>query len=138
MTILAFDYGEKRIGVAVGDEIVNIAHPLTTISAEDTRFGDIAALIKEWQPTMLLVGLPSYMDGTEHEVSQLCRRFARCLHGRFNLPVQMWDERLSSMAATQALKETGKRRQKTVLDQVAAQLILQSYLDAYDKKIILP
>ncbi len=132
-TLLAFDFGEKRIGVAVGNTIVGIAHPLQTIETEsnDDRFNAIGMLIAEWQPAQLVVGLPSHMDGTEHELSRLCRKFANRLHGRFNLPVALVDERLSSAEASQSLKQAGigGRKQKPMLDQVAAQLILQSYLD---------
>lgn len=134
-TVLAFDFGEKRIGVAVGDTVVGIAHPLQTISAEsnDARFGAIGILIREWQPSQLVVGLPTYLDGTEHAMTQLCRKFANRLHGRFNLPVALVDERLSSAEASQTLKQAGigGRRQKPMLDQVAAQHILQHYLDSH-------
>jgi putative Holliday junction resolvase len=132
-TILAFDFGEKRIGVAVGDNLVGLAHPLQTISAEsnDVRFATIASLIAEWRPVLLVVGLPTHMDGTEHALTLLCKKFARRLEGRFNLPVALVDERLTSAEASQTLKElgVGGRKQKPMLDQVAAQLILQHYLD---------
>ncbi|PWB58913.1 MAG: Holliday junction resolvase RuvX, partial [Nitrosomonadales bacterium] len=87
--------------------------------------------IKEWQPGLLVVGLPFHLDGSEHEMTLRCRRFSRQLEGRFSLPVALVDERLSSAAASQDLRETGisGRRQKVMLDQVAAQLILQTYLD---------
>jgi len=132
-TVLAFDFGEKRIGVAVGESLLGIAHPLLTISAEsnDARFEAIATLIAEWRPVQLVVGLPAHLDGTEHALSRLCRKFAQRLHGRFNLPVALVDERLSSAEASQSLKQAGiaGRRQKPVLDQIAAQTILQSYFD---------
>ena len=132
--VLAFDFGEKRIGVAVGDWEVKIAHPVETIAEEgnEARFAAIERLIKEWHPRELVVGLPASLDGEEHELSRLCRRFARRLEGRFNLPVMLVDERLSSMAASQSLNEIGLRgrSQKPVLDQVAAQHILQSFFDA--------
>jgi putative Holliday junction resolvase len=132
--VLAFDFGEKRIGVAVGDMSIGIAHPLETISSEsnDVRFAAIAAMIAEWKPTRLVVGLPMYMDGTEHEMSRLSRKFARRLEGRFNLPAVLVDERLTSAEASQTLNEIGirGRNQKVMLDQVAAQTILQSYFDA--------
>lgn len=132
-TVLGFDFGLKRIGVAVGDRMIGVAHPLQTIQGEsnEQRFGAIAALIKEWQPGLLVVGLPFHLDGSEHEMTLRCRRFSRQLEGRFSLPVALVDERLSSAAASQDLRETGisGRRQKVMLDQVAAQLILQTYLD---------
>ncbi|ROH87277.1 Holliday junction resolvase RuvX [Pseudomethylobacillus aquaticus] len=131
--VLAFDFGEKRIGVASGDLLMGIAHPLTTIATEanDQRFEQIAALIKEWRPVQLVVGLPLSMDGEEHAVTLLCKKFARRLHGRFSLPVTMVDERLSSVEASASLRAAGVagRKQKVMLDQVAAQHILQSYFD---------
>jgi putative Holliday junction resolvase len=134
-TLLGFDFGEKRIGVAVGDTLIGIAHPLQTIDTEsnDERFKTIGTLIDEWKPAQLVVGLPAYLDGTEHELSRLCRKFANRLHGRFNLPVTLIDERLSSAEASQSLKNAGigGRKQKPMLDQVAAQVILQSYLDQH-------
>jgi putative Holliday junction resolvase len=132
-TILAFDFGEQRIGIAVGNTLVGIAHPLQTIDSEVThiRFTQMKALIDEWQPALLLVGLPCYLEGQEHEMSRLSRRFARRLYGRFGRKVGMWDERLSSAAASQSLSEVGVkgRQQKPFLDEVAAQHILQHYLD---------
>jgi putative Holliday junction resolvase len=131
--VLAFDFGEKRIGVAVGDTTVGIAHPLQTISAEsnDIRFDTIAALIAEWRPTRLVVGLPLSLEGEEHELTRLSRKFARRLEGRFGLPTLLVDERLSSAEASQTLNELGirGRSQKPMLDQVAAQRILQSFFD---------
>jgi len=132
--VLAFDFGEKRIGVAVGEHMLGIAHPLTTIETEatDERFRIIAELIKEWQPSMFVVGLPLSMDGEEHALTLLSKKFARRLDGRFGLPVVMIDERLTSAEASQTLKQIGigGRKQKPMLDQVAAQHILQSYFDA--------
>ncbi len=134
--VLAFDFGEKRIGVAVGDWEMGIAHPLQTIDEEgnDARFNIIAQLISEWRPVQLVVGLPAHMDGTEHELSRLCRRFARRLQGRFDLPTVMVDERLTSAHASLSLNEIGirGREQKALLDQVAAQHILQSHFDTRD------
>lgn len=132
-TALGFDFGLKRIGVASGEHMLGIAHPLTTLNAEsnDDRFNLIANLIKEWKPTTLVVGLPLSLDGEEHEVTLLCKKFARRLDGRFNLPIIMIDERLSSAEASQSLSEIGikGRKQKPMLDQIAAQVILQSYFD---------
>lgn len=132
-TILAFDFGEKRIGVALGELTLGVAHPLTTIHEEtnDRRFAAIEALIKEWQPVRLVVGLPAYLDGTEHALSALCRKFARRLEGRFGIQAVLVDERLTSAAAEASLREAGVRgrKQKPMLDQVAAQHILQSFLD---------
>lgn len=133
-TVLGFDFGLKRIGVAVGDLQLGLAHPLTTIAGESNkqRFGTIEALLREWKPALVVVGLPAHLDGVEHEMSARCRRFAHQLEGRFGLKVALVDERLSSAEASEDLGEIGVRgrRQKAVLDQVAAQRILQSYLDS--------
>lgn len=143
-TLLAFDFGEQRIGVAVGETLLGIAHPLETITTEVTthRFTQISSLIKEWQPSLLLVGLPLHMDGQEHDITRLARRFARRLEGRFHLPLAMWDERLSSDAASLALNEAGVkgRQQKKVLDQVAAVQILQDFFDTPNRfeRLIFP
>ncbi|HEV7800885.1 MAG TPA: Holliday junction resolvase RuvX [Burkholderiales bacterium] len=133
-TVLAFDFGEKRIGVAVGDLGLRIAHPLTTIRAEDnaTRFAEIAKLIAEWRPARLVVGLPMHADGTEHEVSRLARRFAQRLEGRFGVPVALVDERLTSRAAESRMRESGVREDKikASLDAAASQEILESYFSS--------
>lgn len=133
-TVLAFDFGEKRIGVATGEIMLKVAHPLTTIEAEenDVKFAHIAALIGEWRPSLLLVGLPTHLSGEPHALTQLSKKFAQRLEGRFNLPVAMVDERLSSAEASQHLNTAGIKgiKQKTMLDAVAAQTILQSYFDA--------
>lgn len=132
-TCLAFDFGATRIGVAQGDCSIGIATPLTTISgsSNDEKFSKIATLIQEWQPERLIVGLPTHLDGTEHELTQLARKFGHRLNGRFNLPIYFVDERLSSMLAEELLKQTGikGRKQKPMLDQVAAQAILQSFFE---------
>ena len=132
-TVLGFDFGEQRIGVAVGEHLLGTANPLTTINNEsnEIRFQQITELVKEWQPSLLVVGLPLNVDGSEHEVTQLCKKFARRLNGRFNLPVMLIDERYSSVEASNLLNDSGikGRAQKTMLDQVAAQTILQSYFE---------
>jgi putative holliday junction resolvase len=130
-TVLAFDFCEKRVGVAVGDLEIRIAHPLTTIAVEDsvTRFAQIANIISEWKPKRLVVGLPAHSDGTEHELSRLARRFARRLEGRFGIPATLVDERLTSRAAESRLKESGVRaeRLKDRLDSAAAREILEAF-----------
>ena len=132
-TILAFDFGEKRIGIAVGETMLKVAHPLTTIEAEENnvKFTQIASIIQEWRPSLLVVGLPTHMDGEPHTLTQLSKKFAQRLEGRFNLPVKMIDERLTSAEAAQNLHATGIKgiKQKTMLDAAAAQIILQSYFD---------
>lgn len=132
-SVLGFDFGLKRIGVASGEHMLGIAHPLTTLNAEsnEDRFKLIEALIEEWKPSTLVIGLPLSLDGDKHEITALCQKFARRMDGRFGLPIVMIDERLSSSEASQSLKELGisGRKQKPMLDQIAAQLILQSYFD---------
>lgn len=132
-TLLAFDFGVKRIGVAVGNTIAHTTQPLTTLHGEknEQRFAAIAALIGEWQPNALIVGLPCNDDGTPHEMTRLSRRFANRLKGRFNLPTLLVDERYTSVSASAQLNEMGIRgiKQKTMIDQVAAQHILQAYFD---------
>ncbi len=132
--ILAFDFGKKRIGVAMGELELKMAHPLTTISEKaDARFQAIEKLIQEWQPVRLIVGLPMHMDGTEHEMTEQCRRFARQLQGRFNLETELVDERLTSAEAESMLADMGRGGQddKHLIDQLAAQRILQAYFDQY-------
>lgn len=132
-TILAFDFGTRRIGVAVGESATGIAHPLATIAAErkNDRFAAIAKLIDEWRPALVLIGLPTHVDGQEHELTASARRFARQLEGRFGVPVALADERFTTHAAAEALATAGvtTRKQRGIRDQVAAQLILQAYLD---------
>jgi putative Holliday junction resolvase len=135
-TILAFDFGSKRIGTAVGNLELGLAHPLSTISNESrsTCFAGIAQLIEEWQPVLLVVGLPSYPDGAEHELTRRSRRFAQRLESRFGIETLLVDERYTSVTASAALRDAGVNgiKQKHMLDQVAAQLILQTYFDGRD------
>ncbi|MFH0934192.1 MAG: Holliday junction resolvase RuvX [Pseudomonadota bacterium] len=132
-TLLAFDFGTRRIGIAVGNTLTGTARPLATINDEknDARFLRIAELIAEWQPAALVVGLPCNDDGSPHEMTALCRRFANRLKGRFNLPTLLVDERYTSAAASSVLTGEGVhgRKQKTLIDQYAAQQILQAYFD---------
>ncbi|MEW6678669.1 MAG: Holliday junction resolvase RuvX [Pseudomonadota bacterium] len=134
--LLAFDFGLKRIGIAVGDRETRLAHPLDLIEAEDndTRFARIGALIAEWRPGTLVVGLPLSMDGEEHDLSRRARRFANQLNGRFGLPVALVDERLTSFDADLRLREAGVkgRNRKGLDDRLAAQQILQDYLDQHE------
>lgn len=141
-TVLAFDFGEKRIGVAVGEKAVAQAHPLTVIAAasNDERFATIAALIAEWRPALLVVGLPAHLGkagerDTPHTMAARCRRFANQLHGRFGLPVDFADERLTSLDAEARLRETGHNAKsaKSHVDAVAAQLILQTWFESSSK-----
>ena len=132
-TTLAFDFGEVRIGVAPGDAEVGLSHPLTTVTggSNEVKFEAVAKLVDEWQPVQFVVGLPVHADGTEHELTRLSRKFGRRLQGRFKLPVYWVDERMSSLYAESLLAEAQVfgRKQKAVLDQVAAQAILQGFFE---------
>lgn len=124
-TLLAFDYGAKKLGVALGNTLLKQARPLDLIlePTRDGRFARIEALLAIWQPERLVVGLALATDGSEQYASQHCRRFARQLEGRFGIPVVLVDERGSSV---EAQKITGNAPD----DAVAAAIILQRYFDA--------
>lgn len=132
-TILAFDYGLRQIGAAVGNSLTGTCQALTTLSAREgiPRWEDIESLLEEWQPDQLLVGLPLNMDGSESAMSNRAQKFGRRLHGRFGLKVSYMDERLSSYEAKSQLREQGHRGnyKDSPADAVAAQLILQSWLN---------
>ncbi|MDR2017234.1 MAG: Holliday junction resolvase RuvX [Burkholderiales bacterium] len=132
-TLLAFDFGHKRIGVAIGNTLTQTARPLTVLCAERREAQETAlrALITEWQPQKLVVGLPVHVDGTEHEMTRRARRFARWLEEMFQLPVTLVDERLTTQAAQSLLEESGHggKTARAVRDAVAAQVILQAYFD---------
>ena len=134
-TVLAFDFGTRRIGVAVGNTLTRAARPLATISAQstDARFAAVAALIKEWEPNLLVVGLPVHADGAPHAMTERAQRFARQLHALFRLPVELADERWTTQMAQSMLDAsgTGGRKGKAVRDQVAAQLILEGWLNEH-------
>ena len=124
-TVLAFDFGLKRIGVAVGYSLLRQAQPLAVIEAptNDGKFAAIEALLKEWQPARCVVGLPSHPDGAEHEMTVRCRRFANQLHGRFGVDTVLVDERYSSVVLSQ--------RPGEYIDAEAAAIILQQYFNDY-------
>ena len=130
-TVLAFDFGERRIGVAVGELQLGVAHPLDTIDAEanDVRFARIEALVNEWQPALLLVGLPLALDGSEHGLTALARKFAQRLQGRYGIETRLVDERLTSVEAEQQARDIGLdvRKARSKIDQLAAKLIMESY-----------
>ena len=132
-TFLAFDYGEKYIGVAAGSRHSRQAQALTTLrgSAKNPNWVGISRLIEEWRPDALVVGLPLNMDGSDNPMTQAARAFGQRLQDRYNLPVHMVDERLSTLAARDILNEAGvpMRRHKSHLDRLAAQTILQAFLN---------
>jgi len=123
LTVMAFDYGTRRIGVAVGNTVTQAGRPIQTIAenGDDARFRRIEALIKEWQPNQLVVGLPCHPDGVEHEMSAKAKTFGNQLNGRFHLPVSWVDERYTS-----AVLE-GNPEMRDNLDAQSAALILEQY-----------
>ena len=133
-TLLAFDFGTRSIGVAVGQMITGTAAPLEALPARDgiPNWQQVEKLLGEWQPQQLVVGLPLNMDGSDQPLTNLARKFANRLHGRFGLPVAHCDERLTSADARATLFELGGFRKlgKQKVDSVAACIILQSYMQA--------
>ncbi len=133
-TLLCFDYGVTKIGVAVGQTLTGTASALKTLMSTHSKpdWSAITALIKEWQPDACVIGLPLHLDGSEAPITAKARRFGRQLNGRYNLVVHEMDERLSTEAARRRLVEQraagrGKGK-KGDLDALAAQLILEDYL----------
>ncbi len=134
-SILAFDYGTRKIGVAVGQHITGTASPLAAITARDgvPDWDGIEALLQQWQPAECLVGIPFNMDGSESEMSARARRFANQLRGRFGLICHEVDERLSSREARDAQRQRDQRRgrkhdPRTNVDSLAACVILEAWL----------
>ena len=120
-SFLAFDFGEKRTGVASGNTLLDQARPLQTISAGgDARFAPIAELIKQWQPDALVVGVPVHPDGQPHVNTRRAQRFARQLHGRFGLTVHEVDERYTTVEAVS--------HGAADVDAASAALILEQFL----------
>jgi putative Holliday junction resolvase len=134
-TLLAFDYGEKRIGVAVGNMLTRQARALAVVpnANREYRFEAVGKLIGEWKPDALVVGLPLHPDGTPHDMTRLAKRFGNQLNGRFNLPVAWVDERYSSVQAAADLRDAGVRVE--LLDAEAARIILQQYLDGFSDEL---
>ena len=126
--LLGFDFGSRRIGIAVGQELTGTARELVTLNNRNGApdWEAITRLLGQWQPDALVVGLPLNLDGSEHEVSRLAKRFGNRLRGRYNLPVFFIDERLSSAEAEHLL--AGQRHDKGDVDKLAARLILESWL----------
>jgi putative Holliday junction resolvase len=131
--ILALDVGDRTIGVAVSDPLGIAAHPVETIrrKREPDDIARVLALAAEREVVEIVVGLPRMMDGTVGPQAEKCQAFADALAGRVDVPVTLWDERLSTRAAERALIASGRsrRRRKEVVDQVAAVYFLQGYLD---------
>lgn len=119
--VLAFDFGARRIGVAIGNGVTREARPLTSVNAATVaaRWDAVAALMAEWEPARLVVGIPRHPDGTPHEMTARCERFARQLEGRYRRPVAQVDERYTSAVSARA----------DDVDAAAAALILQQWFD---------
>ena len=132
-TLIGFDFGSRRIGVAVGETSTRIASPLGAIEAEanDARFEAIGRIVDEWRPAGFVVGRPPrHPDGSEHEVARLAEKFGRRLEARYKVPVLYVDETLTSAEAEASLKRTRTRAgAKSDVDAMAATLILQGFLD---------
>jgi putative Holliday junction resolvase len=125
-TVMAFDFGLKRIGVAVGNLLIKQAQPLTIIDAATNaaKFAAIGTLINEWQPSSIVVGLPLHPDGAEHEMTLRCRRFANQITGRFGVATALIDERYTSAVLSASRGEH--------VDSQAAALILQQFFDTHE------
>ncbi|WP_095498678.1 Holliday junction resolvase RuvX [Paraferrimonas haliotis] len=133
-TVLGFDFGTKSIGVAVGQAITGSASPLAALKARDgiPNWNAIQAIINEWQPDLIVVGLPLNMDGSEQAFTARAKKFGQRLHGRFGVEVCLQDERLTTADAKQRLFELGgfKKLQKGQIDSVSAVLIVESYFES--------
>lgn len=132
-TLIGFDFGERRIGVAVGETSTRIANPLGAIdeSANEARFREIGKLVDEWRPAAFVVGRPRHSDDSEHAIAKLAEKFARRLAARYGVPVAFVDETLTSATAEAELRGMRTRAaRKSDVDALAAAIILQSYLDS--------
>lgn len=137
-TLLGFDFGTRSIGVAIGQEITGSAQPLRALKANDgvPNWDEIQKLLTEWQPDLVIVGLPLNMDGTEEPLTQRARKFANRIHGRFGVVVELQDERLTTTDARARLFERGGYRalEKGMVDGISALLILEAWMESqYDE-----
>nr|WP_321272948.1 Holliday junction resolvase RuvX [uncultured Tolumonas sp.] len=134
-SLMGFDFGTRSIGIATGQEITGTASPLTSLKANEgiPDWVQLEKLLKEWQPDLLIVGLPLNMDGTEQEMTVRARKFGQRLHGRFGFQVEFKDERLTTTDAKARLFEHGgyKALGKSRVDAVSAQLILESWMESH-------
>lgn len=132
-TVIAFDFGTNSIGCAVGQSITGTAQGLSSFKARDgiPKWEEIGKLLQEWKPDILVVGLPLNMDGTEQPLTQRARKFANRLNGRFNLPVELQDERLTTVEAKAEIFSRGgyKALKKDKVDSISACLILESWFE---------
>ena len=132
ITVMAFDYGTRRVGVAVGNSVTKVGEPLKTISAvnSDTLFKDVEKLLADWRPDQLVVGRPTHPDGKPHGMTAKATRFGNQLHGRFQLPVVWVDERYSSVVLE------GDHQMRDNLDAQSATLILEQYFAEVDLRAV--
>lgn len=133
--VLGFDFGMRRIGVAVGQTVTGTANPLTVLSARDGQpdWNQVEALLQKWQPDALLVGKPLHMDGQPHEITRAAEKFGNRLHGRFGYPVFFVDERLSSAEAEALMRDLPNNSESVQIDSMAASLIVETWLREQDK-----
>ena len=136
-TALGFDFGKKFIGIAVGQEITGTASPIGSVKAKDgiPHWDSLEKHLKEWQPDYLIVGLPLNMDGSEQQLTRDARKFGNRMFGRFGIPVEFNDERLTTASAKENLFASGGYRnlKKDNVDAESARLIIESYFEAlYD------
>ncbi len=133
VNIIGFDFGQKRIGVAIGNNISKTAQALITINSasNNQKFEAIKKIIEEWQPISIVVGVPFNVDGSEHKVTNLSKKFAKQLEQKYSLPTHLIDERYTSIEANHEIKDKkiDLKKKKLLIDQIAAKIILQSYLD---------
>ncbi|MBD1580899.1 Holliday junction resolvase RuvX [Pseudoalteromonas sp. S16_S37] len=133
-TVMGFDFGTKSIGIAVGQELTGTATSLGAVKAKDgiPNWSDIATHIEQWQPDLLVVGLPLNMDGTNQQVTFSAKKFANRLHNNYRLPVETQDERLTTADAKARLFEQGGYRNlgKGNVDSMSAVIILESYFES--------
>ena len=138
VTVMSFDYGTEKIGIAIGQSISSTTKPLTIIRAKDgvPNWLPIASLIENWEPNFFVVGLPYNLDGTNSQLLQRALKFANRLNGRFNIPTFGIDERLSSKAAKKKYEDENRRSSAgRKIDDVAAQIILETWFSEYNKKM---
>jgi len=129
-TVIGFDYGERRIGIATGQTITSSATPLITLNTINQKpdWDAIEKIINEWKPEALIVGLPTYLDGSDSEMTTKAQRFSRQLEGRFHLPVHLINESLTSFEAEQHLTKKNQHN-KQEIDKIAAAIIVQNWLE---------
>lgn len=134
-TVIGFDFGLKNIGIAVGQVITKTATPIATLVAQDgaPQWSQIQNIIDEWQPDLLLVGMPVHMDGSEHDITKAAKRFGNRLHGRFNIQVDWVDERLTSYEAEKQITDLKKasHNDKLSVDSLSAKLIVEQWFEQH-------